>query len=370
MKTFQIIIIFLLATQYLVAQKITAMRDSVSGSYNFWLYEPSTPLTTKDTVRDITNINDTDTTIFDDSSTHITSDSLSANLTDSSTITVSKKATKPLFIFLHGRSLSGNDLQIVRRYGTISALEMGLELDAYVLAPQTSNGWNAARIWKMVEWTISHYPIDTTRIYALGMSMGGYGTLDLAAAYPNKIAAAIALCGGATTKELCGLCELPLWIIHGTADKQVSVKCSDKVVAAMVNCGDTTRLRYDPLQGQNHSILARVFYMYEAYDWLLAHSLNDSARVVNRDYEITTAKLGTAYKHLHGKKRHITMVNGTKTSDTYTQGAPAIVHIVKQGDTLYGIARKHGTTVSKLCQINGISETSILRIGQKIKLTR
>ena len=41
---------------------------------------------------------------------------------------------------------------------------------------------------------------------------------------------------------------------------------------------------------------------------------------------------------------------------------------VKQGDTLSGIAKKYGTTVKKLCQLNGIKETKILQIGMKLRV--
>lgn len=342
MKTIRLMIILLGFSLTVNAEVVTAMRDSVPGSYNFWFYEPS-----------------------DTPAIQTTTDSLAANAADTTT---KLNQGKPLIIFLHGKSLSGSDLQLVRKYGTIPALEMGLRLDAYVIAPQTSNGWNSKKVWQIAEWAINKYPIDTNRIYVLGMSMGGYGTLNLAAAYPDKIAAAIALCGGATAKELCGLNKLPLWIIHGTADTQVPIRCSDRVVTAMTECGDTTRLRYDRLEGQNHSILARVFYMYEAYDWLFSHRLNDSARVVNREYEITIPKLGVAYKHLHGKKRQIKTINKVSEPSTTTTSTSTKVHIIKEGDTLFGLALKYKTTVSKLCQLNGISETSILRIGQKIKL--
>jgi len=43
------------------------------------------------------------------------------------------------------------------------------------------------------------------------------------------------------------------------------------------------------------------------------------------------------------------------------------IHKVKQGDTLSAIAKKYHTTVSKLCKLNKIKETSTLRLGQVIK---
>ena len=43
-------------------------------------------------------------------------------------------------------------------------------------------------------------------------------------------------------------------------------------------------------------------------------------------------------------------------------------HIVKKGDTLGRIAINNHTTVAKLCQLNGIKKTSILRLGQRIRV--
>ena len=43
-------------------------------------------------------------------------------------------------------------------------------------------------------------------------------------------------------------------------------------------------------------------------------------------------------------------------------------HIVKRGDTLGRIAINNHTTVTKLCQLNGIKKTSVLRIGQRIRV--
>ena len=43
-------------------------------------------------------------------------------------------------------------------------------------------------------------------------------------------------------------------------------------------------------------------------------------------------------------------------------------HKVKQGDTLSGIAKKYGTSVKRLCQLNNIKETKILQIGMKLRV--
>lgn len=241
------------------AQELTPHRGTVSGGYDFWFYKPAAD---------------------------------------------SQQVRKPLVIFLHGASLCGHDLNRVRRYGTIDAIEKGRKLDAYVIAPQNPGGsWKPDRIMKIVDWASTQCDVDTARIYVLGMSLGGYGTIDLAATYPDRIAAAMAFCGGGTVKDYSGLTELPLWIVHGTADRAVSVRESDKVVAAMKQSGGTDRLIYDRVPGMNHSAPARIFYLKESYDWLFEHSLADDGRPANRDYRITGDVLRTAYAGLRSGNR-------------------------------------------------------------------
>lgn len=43
-------------------------------------------------------------------------------------------------------------------------------------------------------------------------------------------------------------------------------------------------------------------------------------------------------------------------------------HKIRKGDTLSGIARRYGTSVSALCRLNRISRTTILRIGRTIRV--
>ena len=43
-------------------------------------------------------------------------------------------------------------------------------------------------------------------------------------------------------------------------------------------------------------------------------------------------------------------------------------HKIRSGDTLSGIAKKYGTTVSKLCSLNGIKSTTVLQVGKTIRV--
>ena len=269
----------------------------------------------------------------------------------------------PLVMFLHGKSLSGDSLEMVLQYGSIHALFKGRAIDAIVVAPQAQKAWEPERVMALYDWIDDHYKVDSNRFYVLGMSMGGYGTLDVATAYPDKVAAAMAMCGGATGKELCGLSTLPLWIIHGIADELVPIKCSDRVVDSIRSCGDTTRLIYDRIEGVNHSRLARVFYLKQTYDWLFSHSLRDKGRPVNRSYSMSTELLEMAYDDMDEKF----------TVDIVEAVYPPLrvrkkFYVVKKGDTLASIAVENYTTVSILCKLNKFKKNTKLWKGRKIRV--
>ena len=63
-------------------------------------------------------------------------------------------------------------------------------------------------------------------------------------------------------------------------------------------------------------------------------------------------------------------VEAEKEEEAERKAAAAIkYHTVRSGDTLGALARKYGTTVTRLCQLNGIKSTSILRIGQRLRVS-
>ncbi len=41
-------------------------------------------------------------------------------------------------------------------------------------------------------------------------------------------------------------------------------------------------------------------------------------------------------------------------------------HTVRKGDHLYGIAEQYGTSIANLCELNGITRRSVLRVGQQL----
>lgn len=269
---------------------------------------------------------------------------------------------KPVILFLHGRSLSGDDLSLVRHYGCINALLRGREIDAIVIAPQSKTAWKPEKLMELYNWVTTNYRSDTNRFYVLGMSMGGFGTLDFVAAYPDKVAAAMSMCGGSTAKSLCGLNDVPLWIIHGTADQDVPVWRSERVVDSMCVCGDTSRLIFNKLKSVNHTSLVRVFYLQQTYDWLFSHNLTDSLRLANKDYTISRELLYAAYDDLENKS-DIQIVDLQSYKDSQKQ-----YYVVKKGDTLSSIAVENNSTVSILCKLNNIRKDAKLWPGRKIRV--
>jgi len=59
--------------------------------------------------------------------------------------------------------------------------------------------------------------------------------------------------------------------------------------------------------------------------------------------------------------------NGTSKKKKSSSGSSSGTYTVKSSDTLYGIAKKHHTTVSKLKSMNGL-KSDVIRDGQKLKL--
>ena len=61
-------------------------------------------------------------------------------------------------------------------------------------------------------------------------------------------------------------------------------------------------------------------------------------------------------------------VSASKKKPVDASGGSAKYYTVKKGDTLSRIAKRNNTTVKKLCQLNGIRESKVLRVGQRLRV--
>ena len=144
---------------------------------------------------------------------------------------------------------------------------------ALVLEPNArgNEGWGSVKLHKVYEFLKAHYAFDHDRFYVIGMSMGGWGTLNYVNKYPDEVAACVGICGGCDAKTPCGLNKVPTWIIHAADDETTAVACSDRVVEAMKTCGSTNLLKYSRLESGGHSLI-NYFHYHNLYTWLFKHT--------------------------------------------------------------------------------------------------
>jgi len=181
----------------------------------------------------------------------------------------------PVLIFLHGKSLSGRDLNRVKRYGVLYAKNRGVELpETLIVAPQTSNGWDPEKVNEVLDYVMNNYDVDEDRIYVCGMSMGAYGTLDFVGKYPERIAAAVAICGGGSIKYASNLATVPLWIQHGTADRAVPMSESKKIFSAIKKADEKADVTLTIIPGGTHGSVERLFHQNDIYQWLFNYRRN------------------------------------------------------------------------------------------------
>ena len=180
----------------------------------------------------------------------------------------------PLIIFLHGRSLVGKDINRVQRYGLLYSIDKGhTSVPAIIAAPQSLGGWNPDKVVEVIDYVVENYNADPERVYVCGMSMGAYGTLDVAGKYPERIAAAVAICGGGSQKYACNLTNVPLWLQHGTADRAVPASESKKIVNAIKQCNDNADVTLTLIKGGTHGSVERIFHQPDIYNWMLKYKL-------------------------------------------------------------------------------------------------
>lgn len=177
----------------------------------------------------------------------------------------------PLLLFLHGAGERGKDLDKVKMHGPPKMVEQGRDFGAIVVSPQCPAGswWtdHTVVLIALLDKIEREYNVDKTRIYVTGLSMGGFGTFALAAAQPERFAAAVPICGGGSFGQAKELTKLPMWVFHGDADRVIPVDESTRMVKYMNEAGGKNA-KLTIYQGVGHNSWDKAYADEKMWDWL------------------------------------------------------------------------------------------------------
>jgi predicted peptidase len=128
-----------------------------------------------------------------------------------------------------------------------------------------------ATVNDLVEQILARESVDKKKLYVMGLSMGGFGTFETLARWPDKYSGAVAICGGGNislTKNYAD--ETGIWITHGAKDDVVPVILSQRVYHALKGHG--ADVRYTEFPEANHNAWGPTFAMPELLPWLFSNS--------------------------------------------------------------------------------------------------
>ncbi len=215
----------------------------------------------------------------------------------------------PMVVFLHGAGERGkdNDLQLKNAVQTLFDRADGLMAGAIVIAPQCPEGeqwvdtpWEYGNystdlisesdelgtVMALISSLEEKYSIDTARIYAMGVSMGGFGTWDLIIRHNDVFAAAAPMCGGGDPLKAASLLETPIYTFHGTADAAVPFEGTEEMVTAIEDEGGRL-INFVIYDGEGHSIWEKAAAEEGWVEWLFAQKLTDRYPAVETELKDT-----------------------------------------------------------------------------------
>ena len=197
----------------------------------------------------------------------------------------------PLVLFLHGAGERGNDNSSQLQYlpTWLAGAAWRQQFPCFVIAPQcrAEHRWSAfnwsdkkssplaaepttdlAAAIAALEKVSASEPVDPDRVYLTGLSMGGYGSWELAARMPERFAAVSPICGGGDEAQAKKLTSLPIWCFHGGADQVVPVARSRAMIAAIEAAGG--KPKYTEFPGVGHDSWTPAYRDSGLLEWLFA----------------------------------------------------------------------------------------------------
>jgi len=190
----------------------------------------------------------------------------------------------PLIVFLHGSGERGSDGIRQTTVGLPEYItERPRKFPFLVLMPQAHGMWfrgkEALAVWAMLDKTIDEYRVDTDRIYLTGLSMGGFGTWELAMQRPDIFAAVAPVCGVGPTELVGNIRHVPVWAFHGAQDGHVPPDGSRRPVEALKQIG--ADVRYSEYPDVGHKSWEKAYWTPQLYSWFLSHRRRPAPREID-----------------------------------------------------------------------------------------
>lgn len=184
---------------------------------------------------------------------------------------VERQKKWPLFIWLHGRSLRGRDLERVKRYGPPARFKKKADYPFVAVFPQLPDGgWPPETLGRLLDECLEKYHVDPDRVYLSGTSLGAMGAWTFAAEYPDQFAALATVCAHGPLSAADKLTELPIRAFHGAKDKIVPIGPHQQLVDAINEKGGNAVMKVFP-DDDHGSVIGKVYDDPELYEWFLSN---------------------------------------------------------------------------------------------------
>ncbi|KRF03693.1 hypothetical protein ASG89_02735 [Paenibacillus sp. Soil766] len=181
----------------------------------------------------------------------------------------------PLVVFLHGAGERGDDSARLEMHGPPKEVAAGRSFPFLLVAPQCPEGsvWimQKDRVLEILHAVQRQYRVDPRRVYLTGISMGGFGTWEIAMEHQQLFAAIMPICGGGMSWRASQLTQMPIWTFHGSRDDVVPIMYTEEMVRAVKAIGNP--IRYTVITDAGHDCWTEVYQRKDVYEWLLAQRL-------------------------------------------------------------------------------------------------
>lgn len=112
--------------------------------------------------------------------------------------------------------------------------------------------------------------VDRRRVYVIGLSMGGMGTLEAVYRYPRMFAGAVAICGGGDVRSYGReAARVPFWLFHGEKDEVVGVENSRRMRDCLKELN--AEVKYTEYPEVGHNSWVNAFADTDLLPWLFIH---------------------------------------------------------------------------------------------------